>query len=225
MAEQTEFNMLMLWLLICGVFRGMALSNFTLTVSEYCSLEQLPAAFGWHMIGKGLFVTCFGPLIGNKTKTHSFIDKLNQFSSILECVLFLLFQQDTFAMQPEAIQFAFIRKHFAFSYAFSHGQSNTSFRRCVWPENSIKIKRQVEMQMEMEPSQPQQRPIQQQQHPETIQNKMLDIDQQQLPISTRILKFAEDIIIIIIIFKCLFVYCVMPNMFNVHVPHSFHFFT
>lgn len=42
----------------------MALSNFTLCVSEYCSLEQLPAAFGWHMIGKGLFVTVFGPLIG-----------------------------------------------------------------------------------------------------------------------------------------------------------------
>lgn len=42
----------------------MALSNFTLCVSEYCSLEQLPAAFGWHMIGKGLFVTAFGPLIG-----------------------------------------------------------------------------------------------------------------------------------------------------------------
>lgn len=45
-------------------FPGMALSNFTLCVSEYCSLEQLPAAFGWHMIGKGLFVTAFGPLIG-----------------------------------------------------------------------------------------------------------------------------------------------------------------
>lgn len=46
------------------IFIGMALSNFTLTVSEYCSLEQLPAAFGWHMIGKAVFVTAFGPLIG-----------------------------------------------------------------------------------------------------------------------------------------------------------------
>lgn len=64
MAEQTEYYHLMFWLFICGFFRGMALSNFTLTVSEYCSLEQLPAAFGWHMIGKGLFVTLFGPLIG-----------------------------------------------------------------------------------------------------------------------------------------------------------------
>lgn len=64
MAEQTDYNQLILWLFICGFFRGMALSNFTLTVSEYCSLEQLPAAFGWHMVGKGVFVTCFGPLIG-----------------------------------------------------------------------------------------------------------------------------------------------------------------
>lgn len=64
MAEQTEYNKLMIWLFICGFFRGMALSNFTLTVSEYCSLEQLPAAFGWHMVGKGIFVTVLGPFIG-----------------------------------------------------------------------------------------------------------------------------------------------------------------
>lgn len=64
-AEQTEYGQLMMWLFICGFFRGMALSNFTLTVSEYCSLEQLPAAFGWHMVGKGIFVTFLGPFIGN----------------------------------------------------------------------------------------------------------------------------------------------------------------
>lgn len=64
MAEQTKWSELMLWLFICGFFRGMALSNFTLTVSEYCSLEQLPAAFGWHMVGKGVFVVALGPLIG-----------------------------------------------------------------------------------------------------------------------------------------------------------------
>lgn len=63
-AEQTEYGQLMLWLFICGFFRGMALSNFTLTVSEYCSLEQLPAAFGWHMVGKGIFVTALGPFLG-----------------------------------------------------------------------------------------------------------------------------------------------------------------
>ncbi|KAH8387226.1 hypothetical protein KR093_005640 [Drosophila rubida] len=64
MAEQTEWTQLMLWLSICGFFRGSALSNFTLTVSEYCSLEKLPSAFGWHLVGKALFVICFGPLIG-----------------------------------------------------------------------------------------------------------------------------------------------------------------
>lgn len=47
-----------------GFFRGIALSNFTLTVSESVPLERLAAAFGWHMIGKALFVIAFGPLIG-----------------------------------------------------------------------------------------------------------------------------------------------------------------
>ncbi|XP_064556685.1 uncharacterized protein LOC135441134 [Drosophila montana] len=64
MAEQTEWTQLMVWLSICGFFRGSALSNFTLTVSEYCSLEKLPSAFGWHLVGKALFVISFGPLIG-----------------------------------------------------------------------------------------------------------------------------------------------------------------
>lgn len=64
MAEQTDWTQLMVWLSICGFFRGLALSNFTLTVSEYCSLEKLPSAFGWHLIGKAIFVTLFGPAIG-----------------------------------------------------------------------------------------------------------------------------------------------------------------
>ncbi|CAG9801929.1 unnamed protein product [Chironomus riparius] len=64
LAEQTQFTNMMVWLCIAGFFRGIALSNFTLTVSEYSSLEKLPAAFGWHMVGKGLFVALFGPLIG-----------------------------------------------------------------------------------------------------------------------------------------------------------------
>ncbi|XP_037937310.1 uncharacterized protein LOC119671945 [Teleopsis dalmanni] len=64
MAEQTDWTQLMIWLSICGFFRGSALSNFTLTVSEYCSLEKLPSAFGWHLVGKAIFVICFGPLIG-----------------------------------------------------------------------------------------------------------------------------------------------------------------
>lgn len=64
MAEQTEWTQLMVWLSICGFFRGSALANFTLTVSEYCSLEKLPSAFGWHLVGKAVFVICLGPLIG-----------------------------------------------------------------------------------------------------------------------------------------------------------------
>lgn len=63
-AELTEWTPLMVWLCVAGFFRGVALSNFTLCVSEYCTLEQLPAAFGWHMVGKAVFVICFGPLIG-----------------------------------------------------------------------------------------------------------------------------------------------------------------
>lgn len=81
MAEQTGWTNLIVWLSISGFFRGSALANFTLTVSEYCSLEKLPAAFGWHMIGKAIFVIAFGPLIGTRIfyfifsifKTYKFI--------------------------------------------------------------------------------------------------------------------------------------------------------
>ncbi|KOB69831.1 Monocarboxylate transporter 12-B [Operophtera brumata] len=52
----SEWVPLMIWLSICGFFRGMCLSNFTLTISEYCPLEKLPAAFGLHMVSKGVFV-------------------------------------------------------------------------------------------------------------------------------------------------------------------------
>nr|CAD7398446.1 unnamed protein product [Timema cristinae] len=48
-----------------GISRsGAALINFTLTISEHCSLEKLPAAFGLHMVAKGLFIVAIGPLIG-----------------------------------------------------------------------------------------------------------------------------------------------------------------
>ncbi|XP_062700036.1 uncharacterized protein LOC109402075 [Aedes albopictus] len=63
-AHQRTYTELMVWLSITGFFRGVALANFTLCVSEYSSLEKLPAAFGWHMVGKGVFVIAFGPLIG-----------------------------------------------------------------------------------------------------------------------------------------------------------------
>ncbi|KAJ8947363.1 hypothetical protein NQ318_002889 [Aromia moschata] len=73
LAEQTEWTMIMIWLFVCGFFRGAALINFTITISEYSSLEKLPAAFGLHMVGKGLFVVVFGPLLGQiRDKTGSF---------------------------------------------------------------------------------------------------------------------------------------------------------
>lgn len=69
LAEQSDWVSLMIWLSICGFFRGMCLSNFTLTISEYCPLEKLPAAFGLHMVSKGVFVVIIGPIIG-KYLTH-----------------------------------------------------------------------------------------------------------------------------------------------------------
>lgn len=63
-AHQRTYVEVMVWLSVTGFFRGIALANFTLCVSEYSSLEKLPAAFGWHMVGKALFVIAFGPLIG-----------------------------------------------------------------------------------------------------------------------------------------------------------------
>ncbi|XP_025831351.1 monocarboxylate transporter 9 [Agrilus planipennis] len=64
LAEQTEWTMIVIVLVICGFFRGCALINFTITIAEYSSLEKLPAAFGLHMVGKGIFVVAFGPLLG-----------------------------------------------------------------------------------------------------------------------------------------------------------------
>ncbi|XP_049289402.1 uncharacterized protein LOC125767142 isoform X1 [Anopheles funestus] len=63
-AHQRTYADVMIWLSVTGFFRGIALANFTLCVSEYSSLEKLPAAFGWHMVGKAVFVIAFGPLIG-----------------------------------------------------------------------------------------------------------------------------------------------------------------
>lgn len=56
--------MIMVWLVICGFVRGAALINFAITISEYSSLEKLPAAFGLHNVGKGLFVVVLGPILG-----------------------------------------------------------------------------------------------------------------------------------------------------------------
>jgi len=69
LAEQTEYAALMATLVINGFFRGATLINFTLTISEHCSLDKLPAAFGLHMVAKGLFIAALGPVIG-KDKIH-----------------------------------------------------------------------------------------------------------------------------------------------------------
>jgi hypothetical protein len=63
---------------INGFFRGAAFINFTLSISEYCSLDKLPAAFGLHMVAKGLFIVALGPPIG---KDRMYI-LLNVFSLI-----------------------------------------------------------------------------------------------------------------------------------------------
>lgn len=53
-------------LIVSGFFRGATLINFMLVISEYCDerMDKLPAAFGLHMVAKGLFIVAFGPLIG-----------------------------------------------------------------------------------------------------------------------------------------------------------------
>ncbi|XP_041973535.1 uncharacterized protein LOC121729171 [Aricia agestis] len=89
LAEQTEWVPLMVWLSICGFFRGMCLSNFTLTISEYCPLEKLPAAFGLHMVSKGLLVVMIGPIIGYvRDYTNSYATCIHvQNAMIMSCVL------------------------------------------------------------------------------------------------------------------------------------------
>lgn len=89
LAEQSEWVPLMVWLSICGFFRGMCLSNFTLTISEYCPLEKLPAAFGLHMVSKGVFVVIIGPIIGYvRDYTSSFSMCIHvQNALIMSCVL------------------------------------------------------------------------------------------------------------------------------------------
>lgn len=89
LAEQTDWVPLMIWLSICGFFRGMCLSNFTLTISEYCPLEKLPAAFGLHMVSKGVFVVIIGPIIGYvRDYTDSFAICIHvQNALIMSCVV------------------------------------------------------------------------------------------------------------------------------------------
>ncbi|KAK9870218.1 hypothetical protein WA026_006303 [Henosepilachna vigintioctopunctata] len=64
LAMQKERILIFIWLAICGFFRGSALINFAICISEYSTLEKLPAAFGLHNVGKGLFVVALGPILG-----------------------------------------------------------------------------------------------------------------------------------------------------------------
>ncbi|CAH0561107.1 unnamed protein product [Brassicogethes aeneus] len=98
LAEQTEYNMIIVWIIICGFFRGAALINFTITISEYSSLEKLPAAFGLHMVGKGLFVVFMGPILG------IIRDATGSFPLCLHCQTFLLM----FCVMVWSIEYAII---------------------------------------------------------------------------------------------------------------------
>ncbi|KAG5870484.1 hypothetical protein JTB14_001678 [Gonioctena quinquepunctata] len=77
LAQQTDWTMIVIWLFICGFARGTTLINYTITIAEYTSnystMDKLPAAFGLHMVCKGLFVVVIGPLLGYiRDATQSF---------------------------------------------------------------------------------------------------------------------------------------------------------
>lgn len=67
LAEVGEWIQLETILIISGFFRGATLINMMLVISEYCDskMDKLPAAFGIHMVAKGIFIVALGPLIGN----------------------------------------------------------------------------------------------------------------------------------------------------------------
>jgi hypothetical protein len=80
LAEQTEYTALMVTLVISGFFRGATLINFALTISEHCSLEKLPAAFGLHMVAKGLFIAALGPVGGENEASKKYFSRLHMLS-------------------------------------------------------------------------------------------------------------------------------------------------
>ncbi|XP_050300375.1 uncharacterized protein LOC126738930 [Anthonomus grandis grandis] len=89
LAQQTSYVFILTWLVIAGFVRGAALINFAITISEYATLEKLPAAFGLHNVGKGLFVVVLGPLLGqirDSTKSYP-ICLHSQTFLIMMCVL------------------------------------------------------------------------------------------------------------------------------------------
>lgn len=64
MAAQSKGTFLIVTFVIIGFLRGATLVNLNLSVSECCSLNKLPSAFGIFMVSKGLFVVLMSPLIG-----------------------------------------------------------------------------------------------------------------------------------------------------------------
>ncbi|XP_015114503.1 monocarboxylate transporter 12 [Diachasma alloeum] len=64
LAEMSQGILLFVVLVINGFIRGAAIQNLQLSVSETCSLQSLPYAYGLFMVSKGTFSLCFSPLIG-----------------------------------------------------------------------------------------------------------------------------------------------------------------
>ncbi|XP_054266562.1 monocarboxylate transporter 12-B-like [Macrosteles quadrilineatus] len=64
LAEQTSWRNLIITILIHGFFRGFALINFPLVISESVVREKLASAYGLFMVSKGIFVVFLGPLAG-----------------------------------------------------------------------------------------------------------------------------------------------------------------
>ncbi|XP_076648267.1 monocarboxylate transporter 12 [Halictus rubicundus] len=64
MALQSKGIWLLVTFVIIGFLRGATLVNLNLSVSECCSLQKLPSAFGMFMVAKGIFVIMMSPLIG-----------------------------------------------------------------------------------------------------------------------------------------------------------------
>ncbi|XP_043483218.1 monocarboxylate transporter 1-like isoform X2 [Leptopilina heterotoma] len=67
-AEESNSTALIVTLVIVGFLRGSTIVNMNLTISEQCTLEMLPHAYGIFMVFKGTFVVFFSPAIGFLTK-------------------------------------------------------------------------------------------------------------------------------------------------------------
>lgn len=57
--------MIIICSLITGYIRAGTVVNQNLTISEYCSQDQLPYALGLNMVNKGLVVITLGQFLGN----------------------------------------------------------------------------------------------------------------------------------------------------------------